>query len=122
MPLYAAHESLGNPWWRCFIASLGDGVLVLLIFTAGWAIWRQPDWFERPRAAGYSLMLAVGFVIAVAIEWLALAERRWSYAASMPTLPLFGIGITPVAQMLVLPPFILALRRVGFIEPRQLER
>jgi hypothetical protein len=51
MQLYA-DESDENAWWRCFIAGLGDGVLVLLVFTAGWAIWGQLDWFERPRAAG----------------------------------------------------------------------
>lgn len=32
-PLYGPME--GAIWWHCFVASIGDGVIVLLIFAIG---------------------------------------------------------------------------------------
>lgn len=37
-PLYVGMESFSAVWWHCFVSSLGDGVLVLLIFAAGWVV------------------------------------------------------------------------------------
>jgi hypothetical protein len=93
--------------WHCFVASLGDGLLVLLIFGAGWAVLRWRDWFVRPGVRGYALMLAAGLVIAVTVEWVAVRiAGSWVYSARMPVVPLLGVGIMPVAQMLLLPPLI----------------
>lgn len=56
---------------------------------------------------GYALMLVSGFAIAVAIEWGALhVLDRWQYAESMPQLPGLGVGVSPVLQMLMLPPIV----------------
>jgi len=35
-PLYVGMESFRVVWWHCFVASLGDGLLVLGIFVTGW--------------------------------------------------------------------------------------
>jgi len=35
-PLYVGMESFRAVWWHCFVASLGDGLLVLGIFVTGW--------------------------------------------------------------------------------------
>jgi len=48
-------------------------------------------------------MLAVGLVIGVVVEWTAVhVMGRWAYAPRMPVIPIFNIGLTPVAQMLAL--------------------
>lgn len=95
---------------HCIIPSLGDGVIVLMIFGVGWLALRRMDWFARPGLSGYFLMLVTGFVIAVIVEWSAVyALDRWRYAASMPMLPGLGIGLSPVLQMLILPPVIFKL-------------
>ena len=92
---------------HCIFPSLGDGVIVLLTFTVGWAVLRRSDWFDRPGLSGYALMLFTGLVIAVVVEWVAVYFiDRWSYTASMPQLPGLGVGLSPVLQMLVLPPVI----------------
>lgn len=50
-------------------------------------------------------MLLAGLVISVGVEWLAVfVANRW--AARMPLVPLLNVGLTPVAQMLMLPPLI----------------
>ena len=97
----------GVQWWHCFVASLGDGLLVWAIYACGWAVFRRADWFERPRPAQYAFMLTVGGLIAVVVEWVAVhLAHRWSYTAAMPLLPALDIGIVPVLQMLVLPPVV----------------
>lgn len=105
--LFAQTIESGMPWWHCFVASLGDGLLVWVIYACGWAVFRRADWFERPRPAQYALMLAVGGAIGVVVEWVATQfAHRWSYAHAMPLIPALDIGVTPVLQMLTLPPII----------------
>ncbi len=94
-------------WFHCFVASLGDGVLVLLIFAIGALVSRKQAWFERPGAKGYVLMLMSGAFIGILVEWIAVhVAQHWAYAASMPLVPGLAIGVVPVMQMLVLPPSI----------------
>lgn len=52
-PLYARPDGSGIPAWDCFVASVVDGLFVLLIFTAGWAVLRRRDWFEHPSELHY---------------------------------------------------------------------
>ena len=112
-PLYVGLERYSAAvLWHCFVASMGDGVMVLLIYLAGWIMLRRLDWFEHPGVTGYVVMLTTGFLVALAVEWLGLRLLgRWQYADSMPLLPGLGLGVVPIAQMLFLPPLI--FRMVG---------
>lgn len=106
-PLYEGMDDFSLSLWHCFVASLGDGLLVLLIFGAGWAALRRSDWFFNPGRRGYFVMLAAGLVIGVVVEWAAVhVAGRWTYAPRMPVIPIFNIGLAPVAQMLALPPLV----------------
>lgn len=106
-PLYVGMDSPSTVWGHCLLASLGDGLLVLLIFAIGWVALGRPFWFERPGIRGYVLMLAAGFVISVSVEWFASRIAGvWTYTVQMPLVSGLGVGIAPVAQMLVLPPVI----------------
>lgn len=104
--LYGPMGTLLQGVWRCFVASLGDGVLVLLIFVTGCVVFGRTSWTVAPRGRQYALTLAVGVAIAVVVEWRALCEGRWSYRPEMPLLPGTQIGVVPILQMLVLPPII----------------
>ena len=106
-PLYDGMDSRWAATWHCFVASLGDGLLVLLIFVAGLRVLRRVDWFERPGASGYLVMLVSGLLLALAVEWVAVhVVHRWAYTDQMPRIPELDIGIVPIAQMLVLPPLV----------------
>gem|GEM_PF-3868625 len=50
-------SSMAQGLWRCFVASLGDGVLVLVILVVGWLVFRHLNWFGSPGFTGYLLML-----------------------------------------------------------------
>ncbi len=70
-PLYVGLEHCNAAvFWHCFVASLGDGVMVLLIVVVGWISFQQCDWFERPGVAGYLQVLLAGFMLAVLVVWV----------------------------------------------------
>jgi hypothetical protein len=93
--------------WRCFVASLGDGLIVLTITGAGWLIFRRGDWFVRPGLGGYTLMATLGMAIAVLVEHWALATGRWAYTGRMLVIPVVHVGLGPVLQMGIVPPLAL---------------
>ena len=95
--------------WRCFVAGLGDGAIVLAIAASGWLVFRRGDWFVRPGLAGYAFMGALGMAFAVAIEISARATGRWSYTDQMPLIPVMEVGVVPVLQMVILPPLVFAI-------------
>ena len=107
-PLYVGLKNYSaGVFWHCFVASLGDGVIVLLIVVVGWFTLRQSDWFLRTGVRGCLVMITAGLVLALLVEWVAVhILNRWEYTRSMPTLPVVHIGLVPVAQMLILPPLI----------------
>ena len=107
MPFYAWQGGFFDAAAHCAIPSLGDGIIVLMIYAIGWLCLSRSDWSDRPRVLGYMLMLLSGFILAMLVEWSGVhVLGRWSYAANMPLLPSWGIGVIPILQMLVLPPII----------------
>jgi hypothetical protein len=105
--LYLMKDGTPIPWWQCLVMSLGDGLLILLIFWIGGAFFRRPAWFEHPGVRGYLLMFLTGLVIIIPLEGAMIyGVEWWRYTARMPLVPGLGVGLSPVAQMLVLPPLV----------------
>ena len=113
-PLYA-RVAFPGAIWHCFVASLGDGLLVLFIFAVVAAVLRSLDWYVRPTMRGHVAMAAAGLAVSFAVEWWGLRiARRWEYSGLMPLIPGTGIGVAPVLQMLLLPPLVFwAMRRLA---------
>lgn len=89
----------------CFLPSLGDGLMTLMIYWGGWLVFRESHWILSPGAMGYLFMLAAGLILAVAVEWNALYRTgAWAYGEEMFLVPGLGVGFLPVLQMLILPP------------------
>ncbi len=102
--LYVGMDGAQIASWLCYLASVADGLLVVLIFALGWITFGRWDWFKKPGVRGYLLTLATGLAIAVSAEWVTVYGLRWwSYSPLMPLLPGLRVGLAPVAQMLVLP-------------------
>ncbi len=105
--LFTAESNAGNIWWHCFVASLGDGVMVVLLFGIGWLASGRRHWFVHPGLKGYAILAAAGVSMAIAVEWVAVHMLDgWSYAPAMPRLPGIEVGLVPVLQMVLLPPLI----------------
>ena len=95
----------------CFRGALGDMIFMVVIYAALAFVHRNLFWVAEPaayaRSVTWVITVSLGFVLAVAFEWWALGTGRWSYADSMPLLPGLGVGLVPVLQMIVIPPFTL---------------
>jgi hypothetical protein len=116
VPLYTLWQE-AEPAYIAFSivhCTLGDvligGVALLLALILG----REralPHW-RWGRVAAVTVALGAGYT--VFSEWMNITVlRSWSYAESMPRLDLGGIeiGLTPLAQWLVVPPLALVLAR-----------
>ena len=106
-PLFLGMTSWSNIGWHCFVASLGDGVLIWILHAIGCAMFRRVDWYCYPTIRVYSMMLFTGLLIGLGVEWIAInVLHRWAYSTTMPLIPGLEVGFIPVIQMLVLPPLI----------------
>ncbi len=105
--------------WSLLHCSLGDVVIALAMFAlAGLVLWRA-DWpASRPWTGG--VIVVIGAMAFTAwSEWYNVYRvGSWSYTASMPTI--FGIGLSPLLQWLILPPVMVgAYRKLGPVLFRQ---
>ena len=115
LPLYAIwrEASPGDIAFAVLHCTVGDlligaAALALALTLARAGALAQWNW---RRVALWSAILAV--VYTASSEWLNTTLGRWSYAPSMPTLTLGGvrIGLSPLAQWLVVPPLALFAAR-----------
>ena len=105
--LFTPESNDGTVWLHCFVASLGDGVIVLLLYGLIRLASGRSEWFIRARPQDYAILAVTGVLMAIAVEWVAVhVLHRWIYAQAMPRLPGSEIGVAPVLQMLLLPPLI----------------
>jgi hypothetical protein len=99
--------------WALLHCSLGDVVIALAMFALAGMVLRRADWpASRPWTGGVIAVLgAMGFT--AWSEWYNVYRAgSWSYTASMPMI--FGIGLSPLLQWLILPPvLVVAYRTLG---------
>ena len=99
--------------WALFHCSVGDVLIALALFAlTGIVLWRA-DWpASRPRTGGV-MVVAGALAFTAWSEWYNVYRAgNWGYTTSMPTI--FGIGLSPLLQWLILPPvLVLAYRMLG---------
>lgn len=117
-----AHARLYTIWaemdrlsvaWALLHCSVGDVMIALALFALAGMALRRADWpASRPVAGG--VLVVIGAMAYTAwSEWYNVYRAAsWGYSASMPLI--FGIGLSPLLQWLVLPPvLVLAYRRLA---------
>ncbi len=93
-----------------FHCTLGDVAIALAMFALAALVLGNTDWPAlRPRTG--SAIVVVGAMAYTAwSEWYNVYRvGSWGYTASMPLV--FGIGLSPLLQWLVLPPVMVAAYR-----------
>lgn len=89
---------------HCTKATGGDVIISLVAFWSASAVARSRYWFLADRLLPVGVFLIAGLVITVVFELLATGPlQRWDYSESMPLLPFTSVGLTPIAQWIVLP-------------------
>ncbi len=111
--IWAAADGMSVAW-ALFHCSLGDVVIALAMFAlAGMVLWRA-DWpVSHPWTGG--VIVVIGALAFTAwSEWYNVYRvGNWGYTASMPMI--FGIGLSPLLQWLILPPVMVIIYRM--LEP-----
>lgn len=109
VPLYEGMPSMKH--WHgietCAVASVGDGLLMLVAFWVTASLWRTREWVLRPSVSQLIVFSAVGVGITIIAQHLATTKGwswGWAYAESMPVIPIIGTGLSPRLQWIVLPP------------------
>ena len=106
MPLFEfpAQSSLAQMNLVCVQASAGDALMVVVAFWIVAAIQRDRSWILHPSIRSLVLFLVPGIIMTIAFEAMATGPlHRWAYTEAMPTLPVLGTGVAPLAQWLILP-------------------
>ena len=96
--------------WSLLHCTLGDVLIALALFALAGLALRRADWpVSRPWTGG--AMFVIGAMAYTAwSEWYNVYRAgSWGYAASMPLI--FGIGLSPLLQWLILPPVVVLAYR-----------
>ena len=100
---------------RCLQATAGDLVITAVAYLAAAAVARRWWWPAKPSAVSVIAFVLFGLAASIAFEKFALATGRWTYDARMPLV--FGIGLFPLLQWIVIPSAELPLFRVIIRKP-----
>lgn len=98
----------GSIWM--WAAIIGDVMIVAGIVWAAYLILGIRH-LNPPDGLGWAVLVTASFMAGVTLEWIALYVRLWGYSPWMPTIEVIGysVGISPIAQVTVLPPLSLWL-------------
>ncbi|HED06789.1 MAG TPA: hypothetical protein ENI57_01580 [Ignavibacteria bacterium] len=118
IPFYYNSQITFSKILYCFIASLGDGIMILIIFFTGKIIFKNNYWIENLNFKKLSLILMAGLFLAVIVEITALRLDLWGYSNLMPKLMFLSIGLSPVLQMLILPISVFQLTKLRINKKR----
>ncbi|OGJ57891.1 hypothetical protein A3H90_04165 [Candidatus Peribacteria bacterium RIFCSPLOWO2_02_FULL_55_36] len=114
-PLYAGYESFGQHFWICFKATGGDLLFMFVIYVVLAVMHQDLFWIANravyAHSATWIIAVFIGMLLAVSFElWAIHVDHRWAYAG-MPIIPLLKIGLTPILQMLIIPPLTLLITK-----------
>ncbi len=87
----------------CIIASVADVIIVLLIYFGFALIFKNTFWADTLNSKRIVLLIFTGGAGAVLAEVYHLSIGTWSYASSMPIIPVVDVGLSPVLQFMILP-------------------
>jgi hypothetical protein len=97
--------------WSLFHCSVGDAMIALAMFVAAGAALQRADWPESRPWTGGAIVVIGTMAYTAWSEWYNVYRAgSWAYAASMPLV--FGIGLSPLLQWMILPPILV----VGYRE------
>jgi hypothetical protein len=103
-PLYQGYVSFFQHFSPCMLGTVGDISLTIFVYLAVALLKNNIYWITGLNKKDILVLTVVGFFAAVQIEQQALLFGQWGYASSMPLVPYFGAGLTPVLQMTILLP------------------
>lgn len=90
--------------------SLGDAAIALGMFALAGLALRSADWPHSRPWPGSAMVVFGSMAFTTWSEWYNVYRiGSWGYTGEMPTL--FGIGVSPLLQWLILPPVMVVAYR-----------
>ena len=106
LPLYALwnngnYQTITSATLHC---TLGDGLISAVVWVTVAALLRNRGWLLGDIRRGGIIAWPLGMVYTLWSEWRNVyLLGSWQYADSMPTI--VGIGLSPLLQWMLVPPF-----------------
>ena len=99
--------------WSLFHCTLGDVWIAFALFALTGMVLRHSDWPASRPWTGGAMVVTGALAYTAWSEWYNVYRAgSWGYSASMPLI--FGIGLSPLLQWLILPPvMVVAYRTLG---------
>lgn len=110
-PLYLRYESFTQHLGVCFLATFGDIAITLFVYVIIALLKNNIYWIKELNKKDILVLTILAFYIAVQIEQQALLFDLWDYNNFMPIIPYFGVGLTPILQMIFLLPMSMYLTK-----------
>ena len=97
--------------WTRLHCTVGDVMILLSVFWFVSFAFRTRSWIADNRHSACVLFIVSGLGYTIFSEWWNRSIRgSWQYSNAMPVV--FGIGLSPIAQWIVIPPLILRQIRI----------
>jgi hypothetical protein len=96
-------------WFRLH-CTFGDVIIALGSFWLVSLIFKNRLWILQPSRANIFLFILFGvsYTIFSEIKNVSIKDL-WGYSDLMPVIPYIGVGIVPLVQWIVIPPFVIFL-------------
>jgi len=120
LPTYVGMAEM--PHWEgtklCLSATFGDVGFALLAYWITALAARDRDWILDQVGWQIALFIAIGVGLTIGFEYYyTQISGRWIYSDSMPLVPPFETGLSPLLQWLVIPPIVIWFTRPQIGEP-----
>lgn len=112
LPLYAIwrEESAARIFYFVLHCTAGDALIATAAFLLTGAVLRNSAWVSSTPLRGGALATAFGLAYTIYSEWLNVYQAgAWAYSPAMPLV--FGIGLSPLLQWLVIPGALVSILR-----------
>ena len=108
-PLYADHSrGIWYVIWARLHCTVGDLMILLAAFWVTCLVFRTRYWLRQPRLFAAVLFMGIGVGYTIYSEWHnTTISKSWAYSPLMPVV--FGIGLSPLLQWLLIPPTVMWL-------------
>lgn len=104
VPLYGGYENL-SPYLPLSVwAALADVLYVLFAVLFVSLLRWDTTWLRHVRLHDLIGLALLGFLIAIFVEYKAMAFEKWYYLETMPIVPFTKAGLSPILQMTLLLP------------------
>lgn len=87
----------------CLLDSVADVIMLLLIYFGFALIYKNALWVINLNTKRIILLILTGGTGAILAEVRHLSIGTWSYAGTMPLIPVVNVGLSPVLQFMILP-------------------